>query len=386
MITKEGDYRKTYIYNIVQKRQVIPMRGKKGQAVDAGNASLLILVILIVIVLYVLLVSPETREELLENGDNNGGNGGDGTITEGEILLEEYPGKLDFIEESEREHPIPSFYLYKTTDSEELKKINPFYIKSTAFEKKNAHSINFEIENLENTENVMLSFQAPVHKGVLTITLNGQEIFSAALSSRDVEPVSLSDDLLQEENVLEFSVEEVGWAFWTAHEYSIENVWIIGDVTDVSRQEAKNSFYLTEAEYNNVERALLKFSPDCRPETAGKLEVYINNMEVFSGIPDCGSLNIYEFSPEFLTEGANRVIFKTSEGNYLVDLISVKTELKESPSVVYYFEIEEEDYEDIVDDLVDVELSIVFVDSVVSKEADIFINGRRTRLSTWEGE
>ncbi|MBS1267117.1 MAG: hypothetical protein MAG795_01089 [Candidatus Woesearchaeota archaeon] len=359
-------------------------RKKRAQAnvVNAGDASLVVLVIIGAILLYVLLVPPDIREDLLNDNETESNGSGDNNDTDiVKVLLKEEPGRIDYLSEDEYEHTIPSFYLYKTTDSEELKKINPFYIKKTSFDSK-TKNITFKINDLENTKKVILSFQAKTHKGLLTIRLNGYEILVDDIRVYNPNPVSLPQELLKEINVLEFSVSGVGWQFWKTNEYNLENIRLIGDVTDVSRQESKNVFYLTEVEYNNLERVQLKFLPECRPSRVGNLQVLVNFQEVFNGIPDCGILNVYEISPDKLEKGTNRVVFKTDEGDYLIDRLMIKTKLKPAPELVYYFNVNDDQWKAIDDNEYDVNLTVEFVEKGELKEGRFIINGKETGLYT----
>ena len=361
------------------------MLNRKGQgapSANAGSAAVLILIIMIVIILYVLFIPSSEREDLLRGNVTKEKEKKE--IKENEsVLLEVSPGRLDYISEREYEHTIPSFYLYKTTNAVEIKKINPFIVRNAVFDRK-SYNLTFFIKDLENTNNAVLSFQAKRHSGVLAIRLNGNTIFESGITSFNIEPISLPKEFLEEQNTLEFSVSDVGWRFWSSNEYQLENIRIIGDVTDVSGQESKNVFYVTSIENNNVERAFVKYSPECSPDSAGRLDVFINNQFVFSGIPDCGILNTHEFAPDLLLEGSNNIVFKTDKGSYLIDLIQVKTELKETPYVVYYFEINASQYDDILHDELDVNLTFEFVDEEDFKEATLIINGHKTELYTKE--
>ncbi|MBW2971195.1 hypothetical protein KY320_03475 [Candidatus Woesearchaeota archaeon] len=359
---------------------------KRGQveAVNAAGATTLILIILAGILLYVLLVPPEVREELLKGNftDEDSEDNGDEEAEE-VTLLDEQPGRLDYIDEREYEHNIPSFYIYKTTNSVELKKTASIATRSAVFDRYSA-SMNFQVGDLENTGDAVLTFLAEKHEGILTITLNGQQLFMGDINTYNPAPITLPKALLSAENLLTFEVSDVGWRFWLAHEYILQNVRVIAQVTDVSRQEAKNVFYITDVEHNNLERSTLKFLPECNPNSAGKLDVTINYQNVFSGIPDCGILNVYEFAPSILESGSNRVIFKTDSGNYLIDRVTIKTQLKDSPEVTYYFTIDAEQYDDILKNRLDCNLSLEFVEQGPVKEGKLVINGKETGFYTRE--
>jgi hypothetical protein len=357
---------------------------KKGETPtpDAGNISVLILVIIGAIIIYVLFVSPDVREELLSDDDSEDNGNGD---SYGPVLLKEKPGRIEYIEDEEFEHEIPSFYLYQTTTTEEIKRLNSIYIKEAVFDHR-SRAVTFSISDLENTENVRLDFQVRKSSGVLDITLNGEIIFSGELDAFEAEPITLPEDLLAEENILEFSVSEVGWMIWLSNEYSLMNVKILGDVTDVSRQKSRNVFHISEAELNNIKTSTLQFSPECVPERAGNLDIQINFETVFSGVPECGFTNTIEFSPTLLEIGSNNVVFTTDRGDYVVDRLSIDTEMKESPEVIYYFEISDERYEEISEGDKEVELTLQFVQEGDVKEAKIVVNGRETGVYTREKE
>ena len=143
-----------------------------------------------------------------------------------------------------------------------------------------------------------------------------------------------------------------------------------------------NVFYVSSVEYHNIERSQFKFSPECDPKRVGRLDIFINSRPVFAGIPDCGIMNIHEFAPDLLVRGSNNVVFKTEAGEYLIDLVTIKTELKDAPSLVYYFNINKTRYYDITHDKYNVNLSMVFVDEGEVKEAKLVINGFETGVYT----
>ena len=352
------------------------MKNKKGQNVPetGSGAATFIGILIIIIIFYILFLPPGERDKLLEEKTDEYGN----IIEEGEniTLLTENIGRLDYRKLDEFEHSIPSFTLFKTTDSEVLKKINPFYIKNGWFDKK-FYNITFQIEDLEQIDNILLSFTATKHKGMLTIKLNGNIIFESELRSSNVEPIVLSKDTLQNDNNLEFGVSGVGWRFWTTNEYELQNVQITGDITDISRQESRNVFHATETEAINTEKATLKFNPECNPRDVGILDITINSRNIFSGIPDCGILNIVEFSPDFIYGGSNKVVFKTNEGSYLIDQIQVKTELKEKISPVYYFDVNSTIFNGVDSGNMSAYLKIRFVDDDTTKKLDLNINDHK---------
>lgn len=357
------------------------LSGRKAQ--DAGNASILVLIIMIAIILYVLLLPGPIREDLLRGNDSSGG-GGTSSQT---YFLKENPGTINVVDKEEYSKNLPSVVLQRTIDSEEIKKVNPFYVKS-AFLAKKVKSIPFTLENPSLTDNVLLSFDVANHNGILYITLNGEIVFEGEISDYNAAPVQLDKDLLEAQNTLEFYAEGVGLAFWRTNDYSIQNMRIIADITDTSGQESKVTFLLPSDIYGNADRLLIKFNPNCGAGV-GTLTVDLNNVEVFSGIPDCGIINTIEVSPKTgLKAEENTISFRTDKGTYLVDLITVVVKTKDSHNPVYYFEIEESDYETLMLENYEANLTIEFVASTEWKEGVINLNGRQLSIDTqdrlWE--
>ena len=127
------------------------MHRKKGQTVNAGSAAVLILLLTITLVVYVLLLPPSEREDLLRGNETDDADDDNSISEEDTILLQVSPGRLDFVSSREYEHDIPSFYLYRTTNSEEIRSVNPFIVRCGVFDRK-GYNLSFKIDDLENTK------------------------------------------------------------------------------------------------------------------------------------------------------------------------------------------------------------------------------------------
>jgi len=362
------------------------MNNKKAQGTSAASATGFIALVVGLIILYIIFLPPEERAELLgENETIEEENGVVSVETEENILLLEYPGRLDYLKEKEYEHDISPFYLSKTINAQELDTINPFVIRHGLFDEVKKE-VPVKISDLKNTENILLSFTAKKYSGLLTIKLNNINIFESEITTSNPKPIKLKKDYLEEDNVLEFSVSGIGARFWSTNIYSLDDIKIVGDVADISKQESKNIFFISEDEKLNLERAKLRFLPNCKPEDAGKLDVLINYQEVFSGVPDCGGINVYSFSTNVLHTGDNNLVFKTDKGSYLVEQIKVQTSLKELTYPTYYFEINETTFEKIENDTYDIKLVLEFVDDKRDKIMNLNINNRMIYVDTDEAD
>lgn len=362
---------------MVQKMQ------KKAQASGAG-AAILVAIITALIVIYILFLPPAEREALLE-GNHTGSGGGESVISGNLTLLTENPGRIDYLAQKSIEHTIPSLNLYTKTQAIELESMQSVYVKNAWFDK-TTFNISFPIEDFENTDNIQLVFNVKKASGRLMLKLNGYDIYNNEITSSNIEPITLQKSLLQKQNTIDVSVSGVGWKFWRTNEYLLENIKMTGSYTDRSNQEAKAVFQVSEAEKNNLDRVYLKFFPECDIKKVEKLEVYLNNNQLFSSVPDCGMQRSLEISPHYLLSDENTLIFRTAEGQYLIDNIVVKSDLKEQIYPTYYFELNNTLMKDILDSKINSILSLLFVDDVEKKQAELTINTHKVGIDTSDRE
>ncbi|MCH8067178.1 MAG: hypothetical protein IIC69_01190 [Nanoarchaeota archaeon] len=344
------------------------------------NAAVLVAVIGGLIILYILFLPESEREALLEGEDIEKTSKSSSKDNE-DILLREFPGRLDNVE-GILDKTIPNIFLFEKTDAKELEKLNPFIVRNGWFDEKK-RVVSFGIEDMENTDNVILSFNAKKHEGILTIKLNNEIIYENEIISETVAPIRLKKNLLRDENTFEFGVSSVGFRFWKTNEYSLDDIKIVGDITDRSKQESRNVFTLTGTELFNVERVDLRFVPYCRNvASVGVLEIFINNREVFSAVPVCEDPYRQPLPLGVLNAGENRLIFKTNKGSYSVEQIKIEFVEKEIRETVYFFEVNQSIIDDIEAGDVDVILSIEFVEGERNKRADLNINDRLSTIDT----
>lgn len=346
---------------------------KKAQS--GLNAAILVAIIAGLIILYILFLPDEEREALLENKTvDKSSDKGKEKIDE-DILLREFPETLDEVDEIDSKN-IPNVFLFETTNAKELERINPFIIRSGWFDKK-IQTESFELSDLENTDNVILSFRAKEHEGTLTIKLNNQVVFENDIDSETAPPVSFKKSMLAEQNTLEFSVSSVGAKFWSTNEYSFENMRVIGDITDKSKQESRNVFTLTSKELSNIEEANLRFVPYCASASeVGILDIEINSRNIFSAVPVCDDAYKQPIPIGMLDAGENKILFKTGKGSYSVEQIMIDFDEKETEEKFYFFEVNQSQLDMIDDNEKEAILTIEFVNDRENKRADININDR----------
>jgi len=353
----------------VKKGVVMSKKAQGGM-----NAAILVAIIAGLIILYIVFLPNAEREKVV----------GGKTATEENtnVLLKASPGMLSASTGLEDQKSIPNVFLVETTNAKELQKINPFIVRNGWFDKA-AKKIDFGIDDIDNTDNVAVSFTAKKRSGALAIKLNNAVIFENEIASETTEPVKLEKRLLAKTNTLEFSVSSVGLKFWTTNEYDFENVKIIGDITDTSKQQSTNIFTLSDSEFSSMQQAALNFIPYCgNVNDVGTLDIFANNKKLFSAVPVCSNAYKQSVPKSALNEGENNIVFKTNKGSYSVEQIKVALEFKEPQLKTYYFEINHDTIKKINNGDQDVSLTIKFVDDAKQKRLKLDVSGHLETVET----
>ncbi|MBS3138540.1 hypothetical protein J4207_02440 [Candidatus Woesearchaeota archaeon] len=345
------------------------MKSKRGQAAAAAT---LIAVIAGMIVLYIIFLQPDDRAELLGEDIRFSGTG---LRSSGKnaTLLNETPGRVDFLSQKKVEHSIPTVHLFTHTKGVVIEQRPSLQVSRSLFSSSDA-SMSFHIGDIANTENVLLSFNVQEFKGQLTITLNEQVIFQGDLAN--IAPISIPIRLLKQENSLLFQASSPGAAFWRTNGATLQDVKVTADVTDTDATRSRSVFLISNTEYNNLEKVFLKFQPDCNINTASPLDIFVNEFNVYSGVPDCGVQRMkLEFPVSYVRRGENEISLSIERGDYIVAQLAVEAELKEVDFPVYYFDVSEEQFRGIQNDSKDVIIRLDFVDSIDRKQGQLIVNG-----------
>ena len=359
------------------------MKSKKAQVGynPQNYISLLILIIGVTMIVYILMLPPAERVELLEQ--NRTGADDDDIRDDITVLLTREPGTLTKIPDTEIVEYIPSFNLYTRTDAQVLIDFDSIYIKKSLFEEQQ-RNISFKVDDLDNTDNYVLSFTSPKHKGVLTILLNGYIIHSNEILSASPAPIELPKDYLKNSNNLLFKVSGPGIEFWKSNEYIIQNMKITADVTDISSQDNKQFIFVSEEEKENLESFELSFIVDCKESDVAPLQIYLNKRLIFTSVPDCGyKVDVPTVDERRLVKGENELLFRTERGSYLLYGIEAKLNLREPIFQTYYFTLNDERFDDIDNDKVDLNVTLLFTNDEDLKKGIMFVNDIKFEIDTY---
>src|SRR3989344_2318845 len=123
---------------------------KKGQA---AGAAVLLAIIAGLIIMFIILIPPSEREELLGTGDSLD----DEDPVSTKVLLRESPGRIDFLDKKEVEHPLPVINVYTKEESKIIAQKNLARVSKKLFSEQTS-DFPFFIDDLENVDDILLSF------------------------------------------------------------------------------------------------------------------------------------------------------------------------------------------------------------------------------------
>jgi len=335
---------------------------------QSASAATLIGIITILLIFYILFLPPAERQSLLSDANVSE----TGEPIQKQVLLKAPIGQMNYVGEKEYDHYLPNLYLHESRSAEILANINPFTIKKTVY-KTDRKEHTFKIADPENTQNIFLSITTPKHEGILNIKFNELDLFEGEVRQTNPPPIPIKKDYLQEKNTIAFQLEGFGIP---TREYEFSEAKIIGDVLDISRLAGKSTIPISNTEYNNIDRAWIDFYPLCDQFKVGVMDILINNKKIFSGVPECESLNRKDIYKEDLKPGKNEIEIILSSGSASIEQIRIKTLLGETKSFQDYFQADSKLYNQIISGQRRVNLLIKFIDDNTLKNARLNVNGR----------
>ena len=357
------------------------MSSKKGQAkIPTGEpAATLIALILLLFIFYLLFLPPGEREKILGNETKNKTTTLPTGFVEENLLLKERVGHLEVVADTGKDINFPNFVLTERKPDKVLREMNPFSIKKTLFSD-SPKSITFNVDT-EKTDLVYMTFQAPRRNGELKVTLNGNVLLQAKLKAVQ-QRVIFNKELLAKNNELVFSVDG---GLFEDKDYQVEDLKIIGSVSEPESLTAENPFRLTSGELDSFESGKLTFHMSCIQQRIGPLTITLNGNTLFSSTPTCDDVAQTELFKEYFNEGKNVLTFKGTKNAYDFDQVRLSLKLTKTKSFLQYFDLSDNLYSDTVTDkFKKVWLEIAFVDNKKQKELEVNVNGRRKAIDQKE--
>lgn len=352
-------------------------RSKKSQS----NPAVLIAIITLVMILYLILIPPDFREEIL-----NDSNSTDGTSYSNYDVtyLDKNPGYWSYHSLKTMDHDLNSFNLMSRTEAKNIMDAKSLKAKSTAFSKE-VGSFTFNIQDIRKTENVYIDLKIAALSGNAQLKVNGYVLKDITGNSREYVVGIDKNYLVEGDNHVEVSSERVGFSFWSSNSIDVSSAKVFADLVDDSGLSSSQKIWIAKDELINIDDATFRYYAGCEVSTAGRLDIILNGVVIFTGIPDCKMLNTIEhINPSILKEGDNLIDFKASSGRYLFDNLLFKSQLKDNEYPTYYFTISNSDFKKLQTGLIDVNLTFTFVNDRDYKEVEALLNGNSIGVSTYD--
>ncbi|MBS3162351.1 hypothetical protein J4467_00320 [Candidatus Woesearchaeota archaeon] len=339
------------------------MRGKAQSAVEV---TLIVLILAIGMVGYVILLPEDARNELLDDDTTSITDDSD---VDGEVLLSESPGSVSPSKSSSHTRSLEPIRLYSTSESN-TKALATSITISKSIIGNNYKSIQFDIDNLEELENLELLFFASEYKGNLRIKLNDQLVYDSELNSADLPLALPTDALVSEGNVLEFST-DFSWNVFSPNYYILQDLQLIQDYL-VEDKSTTRTFSIDNPE--DISSVVLNYFVTCNSNDRGILTISLNNREVFSDTIFCEYLNKRELllDDNYLAT-SNTLKFEITKGDYNLEEIQIteKTRAQDYPS--FSFDLDNDMYQEIASGDKDIYLKLTFDDDTTDKEATVYV-------------
>jgi len=316
---------------------------------------------------YVLLLPPEDREALLYNSTSETENIPDEKET---FILEQHPGVLKPAEDNKLIHKIDSINLY-SKEEPKIKDIASLLYLEKSLLSQTKRNIAFDIDDLDNLEDVNIVLVANKDKGNLIMALNNVIIYDSKVSG--LTTILLPKELLQEKNNLEFSVSSPGLNIFGKNAYSLSNIKLRENYQLTNTRESRDVVLGSQEIGNDAE---LTFFLYCNiPHQGSRLRVFLNNEEIKSEIISCTTVErIIDIESEKMEKGRNAITFQIDKGDYIFSEIKLKVKAESKGSINYKFALTEDEYDKILSDDRRAMLFLEFNDDE-RKKAVISMNG-----------
>jgi len=345
---------------------------KKGAVPEGLNVSILVILIALFIIGYIVLLPPEEREELL----------GTEEIEEGEVktLLSESPGFVSPFEEETVSHKLSPFDLFVRVEPVVSSVLGSLFLEAGLFTRR-SHELTFDLDQLDSLKRVDLYFFVRNSKGTLHVKLNGEKVYADKIVAGKIMSIKLPPRLLEDTNNIELFLSP---ALFGRNRYFLEDIKIREEYQS-SNTEEERYFVISSYEYNYLRNAKLNYFMHCRAfsEKGTELEIELNNKPFRDINIPCVNRDVsFDINLVDLKEGKNSLSFEIDRGDYSFRDVEIEVELKEKTYPTFYFVVDEDDYESVVDEDLVAVLDLTFTDIDRLKEAQIFVNNKRIYLSS----
>lgn len=337
--------------------------------------------VMIVFVLYIMLLPQAQRDSLLQDGKliDDKTSSSNTTLPEG-VLFQAKSIRMDVVKRATEEHKFPNVVLRDSKKAVILNRQNPFEIYNGWFTSQ-AKEIRFFVKDPALVDSVQITFQAPVKKGVLKITLNDAVIYDSRV--RGIAPVNVPLEIIKPTNDLK--VEATG-GFFETKDFQMNEFNVIAYVKDPAKLRTNYAFSVGDEEYSQLETSKLQFYAACNQETTGVMTIMLNDRIVSEAIPACDSPNVIDVFKDDLFAGRNALSISLDSGSAEIQLPVLKTGSSNTTPLIGYYNIDEDKFDDISDETTNIKATVKFVDDGEHKQAVLTVNGIKYAIDQYKAQ
>lgn len=335
-----------------------------AEAPRGSSVGSLIGVILLIFVFYIVFLPEAERQELLEGTPSPGMPG----VTPAEGVLFEASGLRLTVPEVDEVRRFPNAVLEETRVPEMVLQAPPFEVWKGWFSDR-VKDFTFFISAPERVEEAHVTFQSPVKRGILRVSVNGYVVYESRVTTPPLVPIPRQ--LLRKENVISF---EVDGGFFEKKEYKVSDLKVLVQKFDPKRAMTEYTFSISADEFADIETSRLEFFAQCTQAKAGVLSVVLNGVVISQAVPACDSPNRFDIDHSVLVSGKNSLRFMLDKGRLGVEQVRLILGEAESKPLIGYFSVDERTMADLLDRVKRVLVNVEFVGERY-KQAILNVNG-----------
>ncbi|MBS3151633.1 hypothetical protein J4443_04595 [Candidatus Woesearchaeota archaeon] len=345
---------------------------KRGQGTSAANVAVLIALIALFLLIYILLLPEADRERILGTDKEKAEKEVTGA---GEVLLSEFIGNVGPGDKLERKvHEIANVNLF-TKEESGLITLSENIIVSKGFFGGRDQNILFRLDNPADILKAELYLVVDSGDGDLVIEINGNEFYRNEVEQGQIR-IEIPLGYLTDSNNLRLSVSGTG-----SKSYSLREIKLMKK-EEINNRVARRTFPADAGEKADMVRAIMRYSVFCDRDEDKVLRVLLNDNLVYSDVPFCNlKEDAIELGAGLFKAGVNNLDFET-DGDYLIEGITVKTFSGGEKLPEYFFILNEEDFKRVRRGLNEVVASFEFSLKDKRKNFILEINGEEINVDT----
>ena len=347
---------------------------KRGQGTSAANVAALIALIALFLIVYILLLPEADRNKLLGIPEE----GADKEVTGvGNVLLSEFVGKAEPGEKIRRKvHEIANVNLFTKEETGLITLSENIKISRGFFGSKD-QDIFFRIDDPGDVLKAELYLVVDSGSGDLIVEVNGNEFYRNEIKQGQIR-IDIPLGYLASENNLRLSVAGFGSKLYSLREVKLRKE------EEIKNRVARRTFSVDASEKAGMKSAIMRHSVFCDGDEDQVLKILLNDNLIYSDVPFCNlKEDSVELGVELFKTGVNNLDFET-EGDYLIEGITVKTFSGDDELPEYFFTLNEEDFRRVRRGLNDVVASFEFSLRDDRKNFVLEINGEEINIDTTE--